>query len=63
MPNEIDTTNDFLIGTDGDLISFFFAPQVPMSKEKALRTAAWLVALADPLEKEWPVIYNAVRNI
>jgi hypothetical protein len=43
---EIDTTNDYLLRVSGGGIRPFM-PIGQMSKEKALRLAAWIVALMD----------------
>ena len=34
----------------------------PMSKDEALNLAAWLVALADPLEEKFPAILEEVMS-
>ena len=44
--DSINTANDFLVGVRGDLIQPVL-PIGPMTKEKAIRLAGWLVALAD----------------
>lgn len=59
--DEINTMNEFLVGTDGETISVMRSKGV-YTKEEALRLAAWLVVLADPLDERWPAIKEAVRN-
>jgi hypothetical protein len=61
MPEDIDTSNDFLVGSNGLRI----VPTLPiraMDKEQALRLAAWLVVLADPPQERFPLILKAVMN-
>lgn len=62
MPDEIDTTNDsaVAVGGDGDIMILAATPR--LSKAKALRLAAWIVALADPLDEEFTRVLNAVKN-
>lgn len=59
---EINTINDFLLGTNGESFGFLIPPAGAMSKEQALRTAAWLVALADPLQSDFPAVLKAVMG-
>lgn len=47
MENTIDTFNEFFVGLRGDEIVICNPPRQPMSKERALRLAAWIVACAD----------------
>lgn len=58
---EIDTSNDFLLGSNGDAI----APMLPVvitSREQAYRTAAWLELMAPVLPAKDPgVTYEQVR--
>ena len=64
----IDTTNDMLVGSRGPLADQTFtlmlppAAGAPFSRDRALRLAAWLVALADPLDEEFPAVLAAVRS-
>lgn len=65
MDEEIETTNDFLIGSNGETISFLLSPTnrlTGLDKETALRTAAWLVALADPLQERFSKVLEAVMS-
>jgi hypothetical protein len=58
----MDTTNDFLVGSGGDAIVILLAASATrMTKEKALRLAAYLVALADD-DDQFPAVLAAVRN-
>jgi hypothetical protein len=61
---QIETRNDFLIGVGGlaggATEYSFLRPPVHMDRETALRTAAYLVALADPLQERFPVVLAAV---
>jgi hypothetical protein len=56
----IDTTNDSMVGVRADRIAIL-ALGVEMPKDKALRLAAWLVALADG-KNEFAALLDAVRN-
>lgn len=61
---EIDTSNDFFIGTSGTEM----APMLPMritTREQALRTAAWLEVMGIVLPSEHPddpPTYEQVRE-
>lgn len=57
----MDTTNDFLVSMRGEAIIIMLAPRVPITKEEALRLAAYLVAMADD-KNEFPEILKAVQN-
>lgn len=59
---EIETVNDFLVGVQGDSIVIMIPPARPMPKAKALRLAAWLVALADTGEERFPGVLQAVKD-
>lgn len=41
---DINTSNDFFLGSNGDTLSFMLHP-TNMDADQALRAAAWLVAL------------------
>jgi hypothetical protein len=58
---EIDTTNDFLVGVRSDHIAPLFVIG-PMDKAKAIRLACWLLVLADPLELEFTKVLEAIKN-
>lgn len=57
----LDTSNDFFVGTNGDTISIMRPPH-EMTKEQALRLAAWLSILADPLDERFPAVRKAISN-
>lgn len=56
----MDTTNDFLVGVGADDIVVMLPVRGRISKEKALRLAAWIVALSDP--DEFKKVLEAVQN-
>lgn len=59
----VDTSNDFLlsVGPGPDRFGFFRPPHV-MTRAQALRAAAWIVALADPLDEDFPAVLAAIRS-
>ena len=61
---KIDTTNDFGVGVHNGNIFLLTAEVLEMgiTKEKAIRLAAWLVGLADPLDETFPLVREAVQN-
>jgi hypothetical protein len=61
---EINTANDFFLGVGGYPVTVytFMIPPGPMDAETAIRAAAWLVALADPLQKRFPAVFRAICN-
>jgi hypothetical protein len=58
---EIDTGNDQLVGRSGAGTISIMLPQRLMTRQQALRHAAWLVAIADD-DDEFPAILAAVRS-
>lgn len=65
VDEEIETINDTMVATtmsgDDPRISWLgAAPGV--SREMALRHAAWIVALADPLQERFPKVLRAVMS-
>lgn len=65
MDEEIETQNDFMLSvtmTPEPNLRFLFPPTGDIDKETALRTAAWLVSLADPLQERFPAVLKAVQN-
>lgn len=60
-PVDIDTGNDQLVGRAGDGTVSVMLPQTVMTRQQALRHAAWLVAIADD-DGEFDGILAAVRN-
>ena len=63
MTISTDTTNSQLAGIsgDGDDIIVMF-PKAQMSKPEAIRHAAWLAVLADPMGDEFAAVLEAVRS-
>jgi hypothetical protein len=59
-PAEVETLNDSMVAVKGERI-VILRPRVELSKQEALRLAAWVVALADDDDK-FPVLLEAVRN-
>lgn len=59
--DDIETTNDFLVGTCGDEITIMRPPFL-LTKTEALRFAAWLVALAEEDDGEFATVLEAVRS-
>ncbi len=55
--------NEFLVGTDNDGI-VINSPRVtlPMTKEKALLLAAWLIVIADPTQRKIQDVIAAVLD-
>lgn len=65
VDDEVETINDTLVavGPGADQFSVGLgASAVPLTRAQAIRTACWLIALADPMDKTWPVVLAAVRN-
>ena len=60
----LDTTNDFLVGASADgSVCFLKTPIGPMDRSKALRLAAWLVALSETQTGEFDRVLSAVRAV
>lgn len=57
----VDTTNDFFVGVQGNRVVIMRPVPNLLTKEQALRLAAWLVALADD-DCEFPAVLKAVQN-
>lgn len=59
---EIETINDHMVGISaaGDRLTWLGSNGV--SRETALRHAAWIVALVDPLDERFPKVLDAVRS-
>lgn len=59
---DIDTSNEFIVGAIGDDLTVMLAPRLQhISKDQALRLAAWLVAMADD-DNKFPEILKAIQN-
>ncbi len=61
MNKDIDTTNFAGVGIVGNSIIMLLPPRVPITKERALVLAAYLVTLADDGD-EFPEYLKAVQN-
>lgn len=61
MTEEHDTTNNGLVGLQGDMI-VFLKPVGKLTKAEALNLAAWMVVLADD-EDNFPALLDAVKNL
>jgi argininosuccinate lyase len=59
---EIETINDHLVSTNGDTITILMPPMGPITKEQALRLAAWLAAMADPMGDRFEAVRAAIAN-
>jgi hypothetical protein len=60
MSQTIDTSNDSVVAVNGKCIVVMGMKPI-LSREQALRLAAWIVALADEKD-EFPALLEAVRN-
>ena len=58
--SEIDTTNKFMVCTQGDKVAIIKHPYA-MNKADALNLAAWLVSIADTND-EFKMILEKVKN-
>lgn len=60
----INTLNDLLVGTTGESIVVGNAVRLAggVDYDVALRLAAWIVAMCDPLDERFPRILAAVRE-
>ena len=58
---EINTANDTMVGVQADDI-LVLNPQPRMSRDTALRHAAWIVALADPGRQRFDDVLTAVLD-
>lgn len=45
--DDISSMNEFMVGVQGDHILIMRPPTTPLTRERALNLAAWLVTLAD----------------
>lgn len=62
MPDEIDVSNTQFVSVRGGETILILAPKNEMTREEALRHAAYLVALAEREEGEFAKILGAVQN-
>ena len=58
----IDTMNYFLVGLYQDKVIIGSPPLAMLSRDLALNLAAWLVALADPDQVEFPKVLKALQE-
>lgn len=64
MSDDINTANDFFLGVGGGLGEYgFLIHPHHMTRDQAIRAAAWLVALADPMQQDFPAVLEAVKNL
>jgi hypothetical protein len=59
---EIDTRNRFLVGGQGDDVVIMLPVSGRIRRADALNLAAWIVAIADPLDDAFSKILEAVRK-
>lgn len=59
---EIDTSNLFFVGSNGDTLVFTLPVPRQISKEDALNLAAWIVAIVNPTREEFDALHKAVCN-
>ena len=52
--------NEFMVGTRGDGIAILLSIPRTLSKERALRLAAWIAAIADPVGDDFERVREAV---
>lgn len=61
--DQIETMNDHLVGSRGDgMVTMMLMPVLPMTRDEALRLAAWLIVCADPEGSRFSEIYRAVMS-
>ena len=54
--------NEWFVSVQGDAILIMRPPVGPISKRQALELAAWIVALADPLGKDFEKVREQVES-
>lgn len=64
IDEEVETINDLMVSVQGsgESARFRWLGSDGVSPETALRHAAWIVALADPLDERFPIIKQAVQS-
>ena len=63
MANEIDTTNKFLVGTQGKGIFIMNPPRAPLNGDDAMLLAAYLVLMAQATAtNDFADVVDAVQN-
>jgi hypothetical protein len=58
-----DAKNDFFLGVAGDQLISLLPLRTPMSRDQALRLAAWIVLIMDPLEEDFTRIKEAIESL
>jgi hypothetical protein len=58
----IEIVNKFLVSTHEGRVQILFPPRTPMPPDDAVLLAAWLVALADPMQERFPEVLDKVLN-
>lgn len=58
----VDTINEFLVGANGHGVVVMNPPRGPISKEQAIRLAAYLIALSGATDEEVDAMRNAVES-
>jgi hypothetical protein len=58
----IETINDCMVASVAGAVAILNPPLGPMDRDKALRLAAWLVAVADPGGERFAEIRKAVLS-
>lgn len=61
-PDEIETINDCLVGSMAGQVQITAPPIGPIDSERALRLAAWIVAIADPSGERFDRVLKAVLS-
>lgn len=61
-PEEINTINDGLVGVTGGDRFVIMRRRPDLSRDEALRLAAWLVFLADPLGDDFDRLRAAIEH-
>lgn len=62
MDETVETINDCLVGSVGGRVQITAPPLGPIEPERALRLAAWIVAIADPSGERFDKVLRAVRS-
>lgn len=63
MDDEIDATNEHMVSVNGKgEILLLNPPVAPLTRERALVLAAWIVTLCDPAGKSFSEYTDAVQN-
>lgn len=58
-----DTSNKHMVGAQGQMIRIMgLSAPITLGKNDALNLAAWIVALADPLDQEFPELLREIKK-